>query len=114
MTQTKKPVPSKVQDLWGLLQNAAEQSTSQWTVVKEERISLEAKRNIKTCQVLRGQGNPYARITWKDGKFNNLPLDWHCQQVVEVGDYLSISSLKLLTKVNQETGEELTCLYGRV
>lgn len=107
-------MPSEVQDLWGLLQNAAKESTSQWTVVKEDRISLEAKRNIKTCEVLRGtSGNPYARITWKDGRYNNLPLDWQCQSVVEVGDYLSISSLKLLTKVNQVTGEELTCLYGR-
>lgn len=113
MPQPKKSVSSEVQDPWGLLQNAAKMPTSQWAVVKEDRIPLEVKRNIKTCQVLKNQGNPYARITWKDGRFNNLPLDWHCQHIVEVGDYLSISSLKLLTKVNQETGETLTCLYGR-
>lgn len=91
----------------------AKKSSTVWETVEEQRITSSELRQLKSCLVCKGQGRPYARLNWQNGASTNLPLDWETQSIVEVGDYLNKSSLRLLTKRHQETGEEQVYLAGR-
>lgn len=116
MAQTsKKPASKATGSLWAEALNRASTSTSQWRIEAEEILPLSERRLLDNVTIVKGHsGKPVARITYKDGKVAIFALDWETSQITELGDQLSISSLRLLKKVHQETGDTLLCLKGKV
>lgn len=116
MAQKSKISASKTTgSLWAEALNRATTTTSQWRTEAEEVLPISERRQLNDVTIIKGHsGKPVARISYKDGKAAIFALDWETSQVCELGDKLSISSLRLLKKVHQETGDTLICLKGKV
>lgn len=90
-----------------LLRNA-KHSTSEWSVISEERLPLSQRQAFKNVIILQGQYGKYARLNLKNGDYITITLDYLTSQICDVGDELMLSSLTLITlKKGEETCQRL-------
>lgn len=86
----------------------AKHSTSEWSVISEERLPLSQRQNLKNVVILQGQYGKYARLNLKDSSYVTVTLDYLTSQICEVGDELILSSLTLITlRKGDETCQRL-------
>lgn len=92
--------------------NASYKVESQWTQLSEEYITPQVIRQLAKAVICTGQYGLYGQLKLKDGRLKSLPLAWETRQIVEAGDCLKLSSLRLIQLSHQETGEIKVFLAG--